>query len=66
MGQPLSKVQELLLATLLELQESPDLTEADARWLERFALCLIVEIGALKEIKGETVSEQIPAAGTLS
>ena len=34
MGEPTTTVLEMLIATLSELQKSPELTEADAQWLQ--------------------------------
>lgn len=49
MGQPSSKVLDLLVGTLSHLQLSPDLTSEDVQWLQRFAMHLIAEYTASKE-----------------
>ena len=49
MGEPTTTVLEMLIATLSELQKSPELTEADAQWLQRFAVHLVAEFRATKE-----------------
>jgi hypothetical protein len=49
MQRPSSQISQLLQGAVLELQQSPDLTEEEVRWLQQYALHLISEFSVLKE-----------------
>jgi len=51
------RIEQLLLTTLLELQESPSMTEDDSKWLQRFALYLIAEFCAVKKVQDSNGTE---------
>jgi hypothetical protein len=53
-------IEQLLLTTPLELQDSPRMMEDDVRWLQRFALYLIAEFCAVEEISVDEISEFTP------
>jgi hypothetical protein len=48
MSKPSSKTQEVLKKSLLKIAERPDLTHADAQWLNRFVLRIIAELSVVK------------------
>ena len=49
MQRPSSQIFQLLQGAVLELQQSPDLTEEEVRWLQQYAMHLISEFIVLKE-----------------
>ena len=49
MQQPSIRVRNLLETAVLQIQDSPDLSEEEVRWIQQFAAHLIMEFGVLNE-----------------